>query len=148
METARILTDRFASLGIDSSRLILTYTLPEQDYFQAYQSIDIALDPFPFNGRATTCDALWMGVPVLSLAGNDCRSRQGSSMLSSIGLTDFVAETPDKLVALAAIWADQIDTLADLRSGLREMMVQSPLTDAAAYVRNLETAYLQAVTSR
>jgi predicted O-linked N-acetylglucosamine transferase (SPINDLY family) len=121
--------------------------LPEQDYFQTYQSIDLALDPFPFNGRTTTCDALWMGVPVLSVAGNDCRSRQGLSILSSIGLADFVADIPEKLVKLAGIWADQTDTLAELRSSLRGMMMQSSLTDAAAYVRNLEAAYLSAIST-
>jgi predicted O-linked N-acetylglucosamine transferase (SPINDLY family) len=89
-----------------------------------------------------------MGVPVLSVAGDDCRSRQGLSILSSIGLADFVAQSPDQLVALASIWANQIDTLAELRSGLREMMMQSPITDAASYVRNLEAAYSSAMSSR
>jgi protein O-GlcNAc transferase len=147
-ETARRLNDRFSRLGVDSNRLVLVYMLPEQDYFEVYQAIDLTLDPFPFNGRATSCDALWMGVPVLSVAGNDCRSRQGLSILSSIGLTDFVADSPEKLIALASVWAAQIDTLAELRSSLREMMKQSPLTDAQAYVRNLEAAYFQVVAPR
>ena len=141
LETARYFTNRFAQFGIDQRRLIPVYRLPENDYYEAYQSIDLALDPFPFNGRATTCDALWMGVPVLTVAGTDCRSRQGQSILSNLGLTDFVADTPEKLIALAKVWAEQPDALADLRASLREMMTRSPLTDAAAYVRNLEAAY-------
>jgi predicted O-linked N-acetylglucosamine transferase (SPINDLY family) len=145
IETARHLTDRFARLGVESGRLILVYRMPEDDYFQAYQSIDMLLDTFPFNGRTTTCDALWMGVPVLSVAGEDCRSRQGASIMTNLGFLDFVADTPEKLVTLAMIWADQPDTLADLRAGLRDMMSQSPITDAIAYVRNLETAYSHAV---
>jgi predicted O-linked N-acetylglucosamine transferase (SPINDLY family) len=141
METARYLTGRFARLGIEADRLMLMYRLPEADYFQAYQLIDVALDPFPFNGRATTCDALWMGVPVLSVAGPDSRSRQGLSILTNLGLADFVADSPEKLIKLAAIWAEQQDALADLRAGLREMMTQSPVTNVEAYVRNLEDAY-------
>jgi len=145
METARYLTDRFGRFGIEPNQLILVYRMSEEDYFQAYHSIDVILDPFPFNGRTTTCDALWMGVPVLSVAGDDCRSRQGVSILTNLGFSDFVADTPEKLIALATIWADQFDTLADLRAGLRDMMSQSPITDAIAYVRNLETAYSHAV---
>jgi predicted O-linked N-acetylglucosamine transferase (SPINDLY family) len=144
-EAAQILTERFARQGVDASRLVFVFSLSEQQYFQAYESIDVALDPFPLNGRTTTCDALWMGVPVLSVAGNDCRSRQGLSLLTNVGLADFVADTPDKLVILASIWADQIDTLAELRSSLRDMMMQSPLTNAEAFVRNLEAAYQKVV---
>lgn len=147
METARYLTDRFAQLGIEPNRLILVYRQPEDDYLAAYQSIDVALDPFPFNGRATTGDALWMGVPVLAVAGNDCRSRQGVSILTNLGFSDFVADTPEKLVQLAAIWADQTDALADLRSGLRDMMNHSPLTDAKAYTHHLESAFVSAVNA-
>ncbi len=147
METARHLTNRLMQLGVDPDRITLLFTLPEQDYFQAYQSIDLALDPFPFNAWTTTCDALWMGVPVVSMAGNDCRSRQGLSILSNIGLADFVADTPEKFVKLSAIWANQTDTLAELRANLRGMMMQSPLTDAAGYVRYLEEAYLSAICS-
>ncbi len=145
VEAARQLTERFTRLGVSSDRLELVYRLPEHEYFEAYQPLDVALDPFPFNGRATTCDALWMGVPVLSLAGADCRSRQGVCILTSVGLPDFVANGLDKFIELAATWAEQRDGLADLRSGLREMMASSAVTDAEAYVRNLEAAYRTAV---
>jgi len=144
-EMARSLMERFARAGIDSSRLTMVLSRPEEEYFHAYQSIDVALDPFPFNGRTTTCDALWMGVPVLTVAGQDCRSRQGVSILTSVGLADFIAESPEKLVGLASIWAAQTDALADLRSCLRDMMTQSPLMDAAGFVRNLEEAYATAL---
>jgi predicted O-linked N-acetylglucosamine transferase (SPINDLY family) len=88
-----------------------------------------------------------MGVPVLTVAGSDCRSRQGASILSAVGLPDFVADSPEKLIDLAATWADQRDVLADLRETLREMIAQSPVTDAETYVRNLEDAYRTAVTA-
>ncbi|HXD86920.1 MAG TPA: tetratricopeptide repeat protein [Urbifossiella sp.] len=138
--TARIITDRFTELGVASDRLELVYRLPTLDYFEAHQPIDLALDPFPFNGGVTTCDALWMGVPVLTVAGSDYRSRQGVSLLNNVGLPEFVADTPEKLVELAAIWSEQREGLADLRSSLREMMEASPVTQAEAYVRNLEAA--------
>ena len=139
-EAARATAERFTELGIASDRLELVYRLPTNEYFEAYQPIDLALDPFPFNGGVTTCDALWMGVPVLTVAGKDYRSRQGVSILNNLGLPEFVADTPDKLVELAAIWSDQREGLADLRASLREMMEASPLTQGEQYVRNLEAA--------
>jgi len=137
---ARALSDRFTRLGIASDRLELVYRLPANEYFEAFQPIDLALDPFPYNGGVSTCDALWMGVPALTVAGRDYRSRQGVSLLNNVGLPEFVADSPDKLVELAAIWSDQRDGLADLRASLREMMLASPITQAEKYVRNLETA--------
>lgn len=147
VEAARQLTERFTRGGVSPDRLELVYRLPEQDYLEAYQPVDMALDPFPFNGRSTTCDALWMGVPVLSVAGMDSRSRQGQSILTNLGLPDFVAATPEKLVSLAATWADQRDALADLRGGLREMMATSSITDGSAFVQHLEAAYRKSLTN-
>ncbi|MBY0512392.1 MAG: tetratricopeptide repeat protein [Gemmataceae bacterium] len=137
-EAARALTARFTELEISSDRLELVYRLPTQEYFEAYQPIDLCLDPFPFNGMLTTCDALWMGLPVLTVAGADTRGRQGVSLLNNLGLPEFVAETPEKLVELAVIWSDQRAGLADLRGSLREMMRQSAVTAAERYVRHLE----------
>ncbi|HEY3788296.1 MAG TPA: tetratricopeptide repeat protein [Urbifossiella sp.] len=143
-EAARATAERFTNLGVASDRLELVYRLPVYEYFEAYQPIDLALDPFPFNGGVTTCDALWMGVPVLTVAGKDYRSRQGVSILNNLGLPEFVADTPDKLVELAGIWSEQRAGLADLRSSLREMMEASPITQAEAYVRHLESALREA----
>ncbi|MFO0801284.1 MAG: tetratricopeptide repeat protein [Gemmataceae bacterium] len=138
---ARAIADRFTLHGVVSDRLEVVYRLPAAEYLEAYQPIDLALDPFPYNGGVTTCDALWMGVPVLTVAGTDYRGRQGGSILTNLGLPEFVADSPDKLVELAASWAEQRAGLADLRGSLREMMTASPLTDAVRYVRNLEAAY-------
>jgi predicted O-linked N-acetylglucosamine transferase (SPINDLY family) len=145
VQAARQLAERFSRLGVVPDRLELVYRLPENEYLQAYQPIDLALDPFPFNGRTTTCDALWMGVPVLSLAGADSRGRQGMSILTNLGVPDFVADDLDRFVELAATWADQREGLAELRADLRGMMAASPVTDVAAYVRDLEGAYLTAL---
>ena len=138
---ARVLGERFAAAGVHPDRLDLVFRLPIGEYFGAYQGIDLALDPFPCNGGVTTCDALWMGVPVLTVAGRDGRSRQGVGLLTALGLPEFVADTPGKLVELAATWADQRDALADLRGTLREMARQSPLTDAERFTRHVEAAY-------
>jgi protein O-GlcNAc transferase len=143
-EGARLLNERFTRLGVAADRLELIYRLPPGEYLEAYQPIDLALDPFPYNGGVTTCDALWMGVPVLTVAGRDYRSRQGVSVLSGVGLPEFVADTPDKLIELAALWSDQRAALADLRASLRELMTQSAVTDAPRYARHLEAAYREA----
>lgn len=140
-EAARAVTERFTRLGVASDRLEVVYRLPATEYFEAYQPIDLALDPFPYNGGVTTCDALWMGVPVLTVAGTDYRSRQGASILTNLGLPEFVADSPEKLVGLAASWADQRAGLADLRGSLCDMLKESPLTAAERYVRHLEAAY-------
>jgi predicted O-linked N-acetylglucosamine transferase (SPINDLY family) len=140
-EAARQITIRFTRQGVAADRLEVVYRLPAEEYFDAYEPIDLALDPFPYNGGITTCDALWMGVPVLSVAGPDARSRQGTAILHNLGLPEFVADSADKLVDLATIWSDQRAGLADLRESLREMMRESPITQAARYVQNLEAAY-------
>jgi predicted O-linked N-acetylglucosamine transferase (SPINDLY family) len=140
-ESANALASRFTALGVSSDRLELVYRMPTSDYFETYQPIDLALDPFPSGGAETTCDALWMGVPVLTVAGGDARGRQATSLLNAIGLPEFVADTPEQLVNLAATWAEQREPLADLRGTLREMMQQSPITDASNYVKHLEAAY-------
>lgn len=140
--SAEALAARFTALGVASDRLELVYRLPADDYFATYQPLDLALDPFPYGGAVTTCDALWMGVPVLTVAGRDARGRQATSILNALGLPEFVADTPEQLVGLASTWADQRESLADLRVTLREMMQQSPVTAAAQYVQHLEAAYL------
>lgn len=142
-EAAGMFVKRFGKLGIASDRIEPVSRLPENQYLEAYQPIDLALDPFPFNGGVTTCDSLWMGVPVLTVAGRDQRSRRGVSILNNVGLPEFIADTPGKLVELAASWADQREGLADIRGSLREMVKQSPLADVKNYVRNLEAAYRQ-----
>jgi predicted O-linked N-acetylglucosamine transferase (SPINDLY family) len=141
---AKQIVERFTKHAVSSDRLEMVYRLPPEQYFEAYQPVDLCLDPFPYNGGVTTCDSLWMGVPVLTLAGRDYRSRQGVSVMTNVGLPEFVAESTDKLIELAALWSDQRDGLADLRGSLREMMAQSAVTDAVRYVRHLEAAYRDA----
>lgn len=137
-EAARRIVGVFTQAGIDRARVKAVARLPEKDYFEAYHLMDLAFDPFPRNGGVTTCDALWMGVPVLTLAGREGRSRIGVSLLTHAGLPEFIAETPQHFIELAASWANQREALADLRLSLRDILRQSPLMDAARYTRHLE----------
>jgi predicted O-linked N-acetylglucosamine transferase (SPINDLY family) len=135
------LAARFTARGISSDRLELVSRMPADAYYEAYRALDLALDPFPYNGGSTTCDALWMGVPVLTVAGRDARGRQGVSIMNALGLPEFVADSPEQLVPLAATWADQRQSLADIRGVLREIVMQSPVATVANYVKQLEEAY-------
>lgn len=133
---------QFAALGIAGDRLILSGTTP--DPYESYRRIDCGLDPVFANGGTTTCDSLWMGVPVLSIAGTAAISRWGISLLSAVGLPDLVAEDDDSYVALAVRLAGDPDFLAAKRDGLRARMQRSPLMDEQGYTRALEAGYREA----
>jgi predicted O-linked N-acetylglucosamine transferase (SPINDLY family) len=135
------LHDLFGQHGIDRARLELLGRRPRDRYLALYQEMDIALDPFPYNGGVTTCDALWMGVPVVTLAGESYVSRQGVALLSNLGLDDWVAGAPDAYVDIATRWAHDVEGLGRLRAGLRERMTNSPLTDGLRFTRFLAEAY-------
>lgn len=127
---------------VDPERLML---LPPEATTQAHLSrfaeIDIALDTFPYNGTTTTCEAIWMGVPVVTLAGQAHRSRVGASLLSSVGLGDLVARDPDEYLSVAAGLAADRQRLNIYRRTLRERMQRSPLMDARRLAASLENAY-------
>ena len=127
--------------GISAERLAFVDFLPTADYFGVYQQIDVALDPFPFAGGTTTCDALWMGVPVVSLAGRTAVGRGGLSILSNVGLADLVARDSEQYVRIAAGLASDLPRLSQLRAALRGRMQDCPLMDAPRFARNVEAAY-------
>ena len=130
----------FAENGIDAARVILLPNDPSRaDHFARFAEADIALDPFPYSGTTTTCEALWMGLPVISLIGQVHRSRVGYSQLSAIGLSELAASDEDDYVRIAAELAGDLDRLATLRKGMRERMQNSPLMDGKALVANLQT---------
>ena len=120
------------SHGIDITRLILLGPQPDHaTHLATYSQIDIALDTFPYHGTTTTCDALWMGVPVITLAGQTHVSRVGVSLLSNIGLPELIANTTDEYMNTAVALANTPDRLKNLRTNLRQRMKQSPLMDCA-----------------
>jgi predicted O-linked N-acetylglucosamine transferase (SPINDLY family) len=110
---------RFAARGVDPDRVEVAGRRPRAGYFELHNRIDVGLDPFPFNGDNTLCDAMWMGVPSVALAGAGFAARRGVSHLSAVGLADLVAATADEYVAVAARLAGDPPRLADLRRALR-----------------------------
>lgn len=128
----------FTERGVDPARIEFRGASPHADMLGEYADIDIALDTFPYNGGLTTCEALWMGTPVITLLGERLISRQTAGMLAAVGLDEFVAETIDQFVAIGERWAQQRDELNALRLALRQRMSASPLVDGAGYTRELE----------
>jgi protein O-GlcNAc transferase len=131
----------FGARGIGAERVKLLGVLSLWDYLRLYQRIDLGLDPFPYNGITTTCDALWMGVPVLTLPGTMPASRAGLSLLSSVGLGELAAYSEEDYVRMAVELAGNLPRLAELRATLRPRMLASPLMDAPRFARNIEAAY-------
>jgi predicted O-linked N-acetylglucosamine transferase (SPINDLY family) len=132
---------RFAARGIDASRVEFTGRLPLQAFRELHGRVDIALDPFPYAGGATTCESMWMGVPVVTLAGAFGFARTGISLLQGIGLESLVAEDVDEYVEIAARLAADLPSLAQLRQSLRERVRQSQLCDGVRFCKKLEAAY-------
>ncbi|MEW6585481.1 MAG: tetratricopeptide repeat protein [Nitrospirota bacterium] len=132
----------FHQNGVDSDRLrLLPFMHSTSDHLAAYNNIDIALDTFPYNGTTTTCEAMWMGVPVITLSGCTHVSKVGVSLLSNVGLPELIAKTHDEYIATAVNLASDIEKLRLLRRSLRDRMSHSPLTDARRFTANLEMCY-------
>lgn len=145
---AKRLSDRFIKAGILRDRVELVFRLPKEQYYQTYNSIDIALDPFPYNGGVTTCDALWMGCPVLTVEGSSYVSRQGLAVLATLGLPGFIARSPGELADISKSWNNRREELAEIRAGLRQQMLKSAVCDMKGYVAGLENAYQAAFIQR
>jgi predicted O-linked N-acetylglucosamine transferase (SPINDLY family) len=134
--------ERFAAAGIDPARItILPYMPDDHAHLAAYAEVDVALDPFPYNGTTTTCEALWMGVPVVTLRGDRHAARVGTSLLTRVGLAALIADDEAGYVARAADLAAAPERLAQLRAGLRAQVAASKLCDAAGFARDVEDAY-------
>jgi len=140
---ARLLSE-FARHGIAPERVAIGWELPghaQGRSFAVYRDVDIVLDVVPFTGHTSTCEALWMGVPVVTLAGTEFRGRLSAAVLHMAGLADWVADTPDAYVAVAARLAGDVTALSRTRAGLRARLSASRLMDAEAHTRALEDAY-------
>jgi predicted O-linked N-acetylglucosamine transferase (SPINDLY family) len=142
--TQRDIVAAFAALGLGDRIDCLDSTAGRNEHLAQYAQIDIALDTFPFNGHTTTCEALWMGVPVVTLAGHLFADRVGVSFLNAIELPELVAHTPDEYVQLAVELASDVARLETVRGVLRDHVARSSLCDTAGYLRILETAYREA----
>jgi predicted O-linked N-acetylglucosamine transferase (SPINDLY family) len=144
MAARSLFAARLADRGVAPERLTLLGLQPDPAVHLAlYGEIDIALDPFPYNGTTTTCEALWMGVPVVTLQGDRHASRVGASLLRGLGLGELVAADVSDYVAIGAGLAGDSVRLADLRASLRTRMRASALCDRIAFARKIEAAYRQ-----
>ncbi|HEY2342123.1 MAG TPA: tetratricopeptide repeat protein, partial [Chthoniobacteraceae bacterium] len=122
--------ERWSRRGISSDQVDFVGRQSWSDYIASYQNIDVALDPFPFGGGMTTCDALWMGAPVVSLVGKTAVGRGGRSILSNLGLPELIAGTPEDYVSVAVELVGDLPRLCGLRASLRGRVEGSPLRDA------------------
>ena len=135
------LAERFAQHGISGDRLELLGPTDHFHFLQTYDSIDLALDPWPYNGGTTTSEALWQGVPVASIRGDRWTSRVSASILTSAGLPEFIAADAEVLVRLATETAANPNRLATIRAELRDRLRQSAACDTTGLTRRLEAAY-------
>ena len=132
----------FIQEGILKERIEFYQPTPSiEEHLSLYNTIDICLDPFPYNGATTTCEALWMGVPVITLLGNNHVGRVGASILTNIGLTDFIAHDIKDYIDLAVKMSANTKVITELRAGLRERMKKAPLCDAHSFARDIEMVY-------
>jgi len=140
----RDLRDPFERAGIDSSRIEFIPRMRLVDYYRLFSRLEIALDTFPFHGHTTTCDCLWMGVPVITLAGRTAASRASVSVLRNIGFDELIAQTPQQYVEIGVRLARDLPRLAQMRRELRNRMAASAVCDAPSFVRDFEQAIVAA----
>jgi predicted O-linked N-acetylglucosamine transferase (SPINDLY family) len=139
--TRALYLDRLAERGVAPERVELVAWLPDQAHLALYDRVDIALDPFPYNGTTTTCEALWMGVPVVTLRGDRHASRVGASLLTPVGLSDLIAGSVEEYLEIAVALAGDPARLTTLRGSLRPRVAASELCDAPGFARKVEAAY-------
>jgi predicted O-linked N-acetylglucosamine transferase (SPINDLY family) len=131
----------FSNAGVDPNRLEFVGFVPAEQYWRQYHRIDIALDTSPYAGGTTTCDSLWMGVPVVTLAGRTAVGRAGVSILTNAGLADLVAQSPTQYVEIASRLAGDINFLSSLRSDLRPQLLGAPLMNSPNFTRDIEHSF-------
>ncbi len=142
LETRDLMIDLFLENGVERDRIELVSHIPSIfHHLRLYNRIDIGLDPFPYNGTTTTCEALWMGVPVITLAGETHRSRVGVSLLSNVGLEELIAESVEDYVEKGVRLANNVEKRKSFHLDLRSRMARSFLMDSARFTRSLERTY-------
>jgi protein O-GlcNAc transferase len=139
----RRIEEILAQHGIEASRLDMRSRVSHSEFIAAHNETDIALDTYPFHGVTTTAHTLWMGMPLVTLAGHTHGARVGVSMLTNVGLSHLIATSDEHYVSIAADLAHDVPQLLDLRATLRARMRHAPNMDGARFTRFLETAYLR-----
>ncbi len=141
-DTCTFIGRRFRQYNIDPQRIeMIPRTKDIRSHLQLYSRVDITLDTFPYNGTTTTCESLWMGVPVICLAGNRHAGRVGQSLLTQVQLEELVAENPEQYIAVAKHLAENTRKIHAYRETLRDRMANSPLCDGPGFTRSLENAF-------
>lgn len=146
-ETHRMVTRQLERHGIDPARVTIHGPLPRLEHMAAVADVDVALDTFPYAGQTTTCESLWMGVPVVALPGDTHVSRVSGAIISRAGHPEWVADSPASFVEIAASLVEDGETLSRIRSRLRREFVDAGLTDGRRLARELEAAYRSVVQS-
>ena len=131
----------FARQGIARERVLLAGVSPKMEYLEAYGEVDIALDPFPYQGGSTTLDSLWMGLPMVAMNGRLAAGRSTTGILKAVGLPDTIADSPERYVQAAVFLAGIVDKIPDMRRNIRQALQASPYMDEAGFTRDLEAAY-------
>lgn len=140
--TEKYVRDVFAKAGVEGDRLVLLGPdVSQEAHLARYAEVDLALDCFPYHGTTTSCEAMWMGVPSVTLVGDRHVSRVGLSLLSNVGLPEFAATSPEQFVEVASNAARDVERLAELRRTMRDRMRGSPLMDVQGFCREMEDAY-------
>ncbi len=130
----------FNENGIDADRLLIEGGEDHQKFLHVYNRIDIALDSHPYTGGLTTCEALWMGVPVVTLPSETFAGRHAATHLTNAGMPEWIAQDEQDYIDIAVKWANDIDSLAKLRAGMRKHVSKTPLVDGPRFAKNLEIA--------
>lgn len=138
----KMMTERFAECGILDKQLIMQSTLSHEEWLSNFAQVDIILDPFPRTGTTTTAEATWMGVPVVTLAGNRYVSRASATVLNAVGLDELIADSVESYIDKAVSLARDPERRKKLRDNQRETMAKSPLRDGKGLAQAMETAYL------
>jgi protein O-GlcNAc transferase len=132
---------RFIDAGVPAERLEMLPPNDRKQFYAEYRHIDIALDPIPYNGGTTTCEALWMGVPVIALRGDLFRGRMAAAILDIVGLPELTANSKEEYIQAAVRLAEDPARIIALHESLRAQMARSPLCDGARAARELEALY-------
>ena len=140
--------NRLISFGIDLSRIDLCPKSSREEYLKSYSEVDIVLDTFPYNGGTTTCEAMYMGVPIVTIEGNNIISRQTGGFLSLVGLIDWIAKDKEDYVKKAIGLSEDIISIREIRKSLRNKMKTSPIMDCEMFTRNFEDALLIMINKR
>ncbi len=140
--------NRLISFGIDLSRIELCPATSREEYLKSYAEVDIVLDTFPYNGGTTTCEAIYMGVPTLTIEGNNIISRQSGGFLSLVGLTDWIAKDREDYIKKSLDLSKDIGSLREIRKYLRNKMKSSPIMDGEKFTRNFEKALVKIINEK